>query len=115
MTDQQIAELCHEANRAYCRIAMHDETQKPWNEAAEWQRESAVNGVAFARSGGATPAEQHAAWSADKFAAGWVFGPEKNPDAVPPTHPCLVPYDELPVAQQRKDALFQAIVAACTA
>jgi hypothetical protein len=36
----------------------------------------------------------------------------KNADATPPTHPCLVPYAQLPAEQQRKDALFQAVVAA---
>jgi hypothetical protein len=30
-------------------------------------------------------------------------------------HPCLVPYEDLPVAEKRKDVLFQAIVKALTA
>ena len=46
----------------------------------------------------------------DKLADGWVFGFEKRPEATPPTHPCLVPYDQLPREQQLKDALFQGVV-----
>jgi len=33
-------------------------------------------------------------------------------DAVAKTHPCLVDYDDLPPAQQAKDALFAAVVLA---
>lgn len=35
MTPLQIAELCHEVNRAYCRIAMGDESQMPWEAYSE--------------------------------------------------------------------------------
>jgi hypothetical protein len=45
-----------------------------------------------------------------KSAAGWVYGEEKNPNATPPTHPCIVPFDHLPKVQQVKDALFRAVV-----
>ena len=41
-----IAVVCHEANRAWCAVNA-DDSQKPWNEAKEWQRESAVKGVIF--------------------------------------------------------------------
>jgi hypothetical protein len=41
---------------------------------------------------------------------GWVYGTAK--DAEKKTHPCMVPYDKLPLAQRRKDALFQAAVRA---
>jgi hypothetical protein len=53
-----------------------------------------------------------AAWCRSKVADGWVFGPVKDADAK--THPCLVPYDALPREQQRKDALFVAVVNALT-
>lgn len=54
-----------------------------------------------------TSAIVHESWMRDKLAAGWVYGPEKRPDATPPTHPCLVPYAELPEAQRAKDAIFR--------
>jgi hypothetical protein len=37
-----------------------------------------------------------------------VYGEVK--DAVAKTHPCMVPYDDLPEFQRKKDALFLAIV-----
>lgn len=51
---------------------------------------------------------QHNAWMADKVADGWIYGPVK--DATAKTHPCLVSFGELPEFQQKKDALFCAIV-----
>jgi RyR domain len=47
-----------------------------------------------------------------KLADGWIYGVEK--DAESKTHPCLLPYAELPVEQRRKDALFRAIVQSLT-
>jgi hypothetical protein len=44
---------------------------------------------------------------------GWTYGQVKGAHAK--THPCCVPYEELPVEQRRKDALFKAIVASVTA
>ena len=51
---------------------------------------------------------QHDAWSADKIADGWVYGPTKDEELK--THHCLVPFDKLPEFQQKKDRLFGAIV-----
>lgn len=101
-----IASVCHEANRAYC-LTQGDTSQLPWTEAPEWQRESAIVGVQKALEG-ATPEQLHESWSAQKVADGWVYGDVKDADAK--THPCLVPYDQLPTEQQRKDALFGAVV-----
>lgn len=110
MTTQQIAAVCHEANRAYCQMN-GDNSQRSWDDAEEWQRESAIRGVAFALANPTAPASsQHDAWLADKLKDGWVYGPTKDVSAK--THPCCVPYDELPEFQQRKDALFKAIVIA---
>jgi hypothetical protein len=43
-------------------------------------------------------------------ADGWRYGEAKDEGAK--THPCPVPFAELPEDQQRKDALFVAIVQA---
>lgn len=43
-----------------------------------------------------------------KIDEGWVYGEVKNADEK--THPCIVPFDQLPIAQQKKDAIFRAIV-----
>ena len=42
----EIARVCHEANRAYC-INLGDTSQSSWDEAPEWQRISANTGVNF--------------------------------------------------------------------
>lgn len=106
-----IARICHEANRAI-QIETGDEAVSPhWDDAPAWQRESAIEGVEKA-IGGATPEQLHESWCDFKRADGWVYGDVKDADAK--THPCLVPYAELPADQIVKDAVFQAIVAAVT-
>lgn len=108
MTIEQIARVCHEANKSYCHT-LNDNSQLPWDEAPRWQRDSAVKGVSFKLQNPDAPASaSHDSWLAEKKAAGWKYGPVKNPDAK--EHPCFVPYDELPSEQQAKDALFIGIV-----
>jgi hypothetical protein len=110
MTNDCIALVCHEANRAYCRT-VGDTSQLPWNEAPDWQKESAVKGVKFAlENPNAAPSDSHESWLAEKRATGWKYGPVK--DAEKKEHPCFVPYEELPVDQRRKDRLFLAVVRA---
>ena len=105
-----IAMVCHEANRAYC-ASLGDDSQLEWMDAPEWQRESAVNGVQFHLANPeAGDSASHDNWMREKLEAGWVFGEVKDPEATPPTHPCLVPFDELPPAQQFKDRLFRTLV-----
>lgn len=109
MTSDQIATIaraCHEANKVWC-LAHGDDTQAHWEDAEDWQRESAVAGVQVALDG-ATPEQQHDAWAEDKKAAGWVYGPIKDGDRK--MHPCLVPYEELPVEQKAKDVIYLATV-----
>lgn len=112
MKTEDIARICHEANRAYCR-GIGDDSQAAWESAPDWQRASAVKGVEFTIANpSAPPSASHDSWLAEKAATGWKYGAVKNPDAK--EHPCFVPYDELPVEQRRKDALFQAVVRAVT-
>jgi hypothetical protein len=109
---EAIAIICHETNRAFCEVT-GDRSQRPWPLAAEWQQESAVNGVKFALENPDAPeSAQHDAWMADKLADGWTYGPVKDAEAR--THPCLVPFDQLPPLQQAKDRLFRAVVKALT-
>ena len=109
MTPEQIARVVHEANRAV-QIETGDPVVSPhWDSAPDWQRESAIDGVHNALDG-ATPEESHQNWSEYRLAQGWVYGPVK--DELNRTHPCLIPYDQLPPEQLIKDALFVAIVGA---
>lgn len=106
----EIARVCHEANKAYCR-ALGDYSQLPWLHAQEWQQTSAINGVKFNLENPDAPASaSHDNWLKEKLAGGWRYGPVK--DEQKKTHPCCVPYEELPLEQRRKDALFKAVVAA---
>lgn len=112
MTAPHLVEACarhaHEVNRAYCD-AIGDPSQRRWDEAEEWQRESMRRGVRAILSGDAQePEALHAAWLAAKVAEGWMLGPVK--DAVAKTHPCMVPYSDLPAEQKVKDHLIRAAV-----
>lgn len=105
------AEICHAVNRAHCQN-IGDDSQPEWADAPEWQRQSAVNGVRYHLANpDSTPEDSHLSWLAEKEANGWVYGEEKDAEAR--THPCFMPYDELPADQRAKDAFFLAVVRAC--
>jgi hypothetical protein len=105
-----IAKICHDANREYCALN-DDHSQVMWFSAPDWQRDSAIDGVKHAlKYPEAGPEDSHQNWWAGKIADGWVYGEVKDP--VAKTHPCMVPYDQLPEFQRKKDALFLAIVRA---
>lgn len=47
-------------------------------------------------------AEQvHDVWSAGRIAEGWIYGEERNDKNK--THPCLVPYSDLPESEREYD------------
>lgn len=102
-----IARVCHEVNRAYCE-ALGDMSQPTWEDAPDWQRSSARMGVDLHLSGDFGPEAGHISWSRQKVEDGWRYGPVKDPAAR--THPCLVPFNELPREQQAKDFIFRAVV-----
>ncbi len=105
---EHAAKIAHEVNRAYCR-SLGDDSQPPWDDAPDWQKNSARIGVkSIAEHPDMTPAQQHTLWCAVKIRDGWTYGAEKDVDAK--THPCLVPYAQLLAEQQVKDALFGAVV-----
>ena len=107
----QIAQLAHEANAAYCR-SLGDYSQPTWAKAPEWQQKSAINGVLFhLETPLAVASSSHENWFREKEADGWHYGPDKDP--VRKTHPCMVPFNELPIEQQIKDHIFRSVVHAC--
>lgn len=103
-----IAIACHQANKAWCECN-DDPSQKDWNEAEQWQRDSAVKGVEFRLNNpdGGHDA-QHNSWMQEKINDGWIYGEIK--DAEKKTHPCIVPFEQLSEFQRKKDSLFCAIV-----
>ena len=104
LTQEQVARVLHETNRAFCK-AIGDDTQVPWDDAPEWQRDSVIAGI---NCGDLTPEQRHQTWCDYKTDDGWVYGQIKDADAK--THPCLVSCAELPEEQRTKDYLFDAVL-----
>jgi hypothetical protein len=106
-----IAKLCHAINKVYCH-AIGDNSQVDWNEAPEWQQQSAIKGVEFIiQNPDVGPSASHDSWLKEKEATGWKYGPIKDVDKK--EHPCFVPYEQLPLNQQIKDHIFRGQVLAC--
>lgn len=102
------ARIAHAVNRAYC-AATGDYSQVAWEDAPEWQKESAIAGVRFlAETPEATPADTHNSWVELKLANGWRHGPVKDESAK--LHPCIAPYEDLPITQRTKDHIYLAVV-----
>ena len=108
-TPEQIAAVCHDANRRLQFIHGDPAPSLPWECETQEIRQSAIAGV-IAVLGGATPEELHANWCRGKAADGYRRGEFK--DEAARTHPALVPYADLPPEQRVKDAVFAAIVRA---
>jgi hypothetical protein len=108
MTQEEVARVAHEVNRAYCQ-SLGDNSQLKWEEAPEWQRSSAIAGVSFhVVHPDAGPEASHESWLALKKIEGWSYGKKKNPEKK--THPCYLPFKKLPKEQQAKDYIFWAVV-----
>jgi hypothetical protein len=120
-TVELLAQLAHEINRAYC-AGLGDTSQTAWTgfhddaehspaelAAMTARNESARAGVRAVLNGEASsPEEQHDLWMRTKLEEGWRHGERK--DEIAKTHPCLVPYEQLPPEQRVKDHLFRAAV-----
>lgn len=108
MQTDKIARVAHEINKAYCE-ALGDFSQPSWEDAPDWQKDSALNGVNFhLENPTAGPDHSHLSWLAQKKDEGWKYGSVK--DAEKKEHPCFVPYEELPIEQKAKDYLFRQVV-----
>lgn len=107
MDKVEIARVAHEVNRAYCQ-ALGDDSQAPWDEAPQWQRDSCVHGVELHSEKDVGPEASYESWMAEKAAAGWTYGEVKDPENK--KHPCMMPFDQLPQEQRAKDHIFRAVV-----
>lgn len=107
-TDEQIAQVVHEMNRGLQYVQGDLSPSQPWQVEDPSIQRTVIIGVQEARRG-VTPREHHERWCAEKRAQGWRYGETKN--AAERTHPCLVPYDDLPPEQRLKNELFLAVVA----
>ena len=102
------ARAAHEANRAYC-IAIGDGSQVSWDDAPDWQKNSARSGASGALAGN-SPEQSHESWLSEKKDHGWRYGSVK--DVEKKEHPCFLPYGKLPKAQRAKDEIFVSVVRA---
>lgn len=108
-SDEDIAQVVHEANRVLQAIQGDNAPSQPWHWETGEIRQNVILGVRNARHG-MTPEQHHQAWVDDKIAHGWRYGAEK--DSERKTHPCLLEFDQLPRYQQDKNRLFIAVVRA---
>ena len=108
MNYEQIAKICHQANKAYCE-SINDFSQKNWEDAPEWQKVSCMEGIKFLiDTEDSDHSQLHKNWMDEKIAEGWKYGPVKNEELK--EHPCLVSWGELSETQRKKDELFYKIV-----
>ena len=108
-TLDQLAEMAHEANRAYQRI-LQEPVSPPWPELSEEAKESTRIGVRMTvdlKTGEhrrPNMGDLHNSWLATKLRAGWRYAPVRNDERK--EHPNLLPYEALGPSQQVKDQLF---------
>lgn len=104
---EQVARVCHEANRALQQVLGDPQISPSWEEASADQQDSTREGVQQVLAG-ASAEELHESWCQHKLDRGWQYGHVKDESAR--THPCLVTYDQLPAGQRAKDHLIRAVV-----
>ncbi len=103
-----IARVCHEAYKAWCE-GNNDYSQKHWDDAEIWQRDSTLHTIQFLLNNPDLTIEAiHAHWVTKKISEGWKYGIAKND--ILNTHPDLVPFEQLSNFAKKKDSLFKAIV-----
>jgi len=105
------ARAAYEAIRAY-RAALGESDRGPWELSAPAVVSGYCNAVEKA-IGGASPAEQHAAWLADKLAQGWSYGLLGSDERR--ESPNMVPYTDLPEEQRWKDQIVAGVVGSLAA
>lgn len=91
--------------RHICWVGYQIAAEQPYTaEPTEEQIKSLLDGVDFAlENPNRTPAENHDNWMKHKLEQGWKYGEVK--DVRKKTHPDLVPFEELPDIEKRKDTM----------
>lgn len=97
---EEVAKTAHEANRG-----ISEGNPLSWDDSSEEIRQSAIDGVkSVINDPTITPEKSHNNWMRWRESNGWVFGEVKDEEAK--THPCMVPYNELPEDERVKDQVF---------
>lgn len=109
LTAEEIAQVAHEANRAYCH-SIGDFSQLAWKFVKPEGKAVTIDGVNFhLKNPDASSRASHENWMKAKSTQGWTYGETKNDQAK--THPSMVPYESLSHEQRTKDIIFSAMVA----
>ena len=104
---EDIGRICYLANKMYCE-SIGDKSQTSWALCGPEIQKSVVNGVKYRLVNPlATPEGTHENWYKYKKDHGWVYGEVK--DGERKTHPCMLPYDELPIDQKIKDDIYVSV------
>src|SRR6266700_2352439 len=104
-TDEQIAEVCHVANMTVQKL-LHDECPSlSWDDEDEFIKKTSVGEVQMILAG-RNPEDTHNEWCERLFDQGYICGLVKSREMK--THPCLVPFNDLPVEQKRKVRMIHA-------
>jgi hypothetical protein len=110
MNFKQICWWIYEAGRFGNLLLGSDYTPYRWNERTpEWRRtfRARVAELFTLLDHGKplpSPRQCHEDWVQDHVAMGWKYGPNLDPKEK--THPCMIPYDELPEKEKVKDIVF---------
>lgn len=108
MDQQHIAQIVHATMVAFAK-SIGQPGMPAWDDAPDWMQKATLEGVAYRLANPDAPdSAQHTQWMEEKRAAGWTYGAEK--DESKKTHPMMIPYDQLPEEEKRKDALFSTVV-----
>jgi len=106
---ESIARICHAANAAYSAEIADNFNHLPWDDLPQHLRDTTIAGVKARQDNpDMSPADMHENWLKSKREQGYSYSSVKDDDAK--THPCMLPYEELPTEQRIKDAIFSAIV-----
>jgi DNA-directed RNA polymerase subunit F len=100
-----VARLCHEANREYCKL-IGDPVAPRWDHS---DQDRVIAGVEFVLAHPeATPKDVHDEWLRFMRSNGWSYGPTK--DLLSKQHPAMTSFEQQPPAQRIKDRMFIALV-----
>jgi len=107
---EPVARVVHAAIRTWSTA--HGQPEMPdWDMAPDWMKDSTFASIRFVLDNPEADAgAQHVQWMLQRQAQGWIYGPVRDEDEK--THPMLVPFEQLPVMEQKKDDLVAAIVKA---
>ncbi|MFE9742909.1 RyR domain-containing protein [Streptomyces sp. NPDC006477] len=109
VTVQQIAQVCHEANRGWQGARSERYIAQEWTATLLESRETTIQGVRSVLAGKSAE-ECHEEWVESYRLYGWRYGETK--DEFQKTHPCMVPYNQLPDFVRMKNSIFAGIVKA---